>query len=412
MVLAAILAANKSIFEPIYEVMGAALAWFYSLIPSYGVAIILLTVAVRLLLFPLTTKQARSMQAMQKLQPEMKRLQAKYKNDRQKLNEEMMKFYKEHNVNPLAGCLPLFLQMPLFIVLYRLISDLTKVVVVGAIVVGGVPSTEALAGTQITHVQFHAGRGHSASMSHGKLTGVGISGDVEVNGRKVGKLSGAHVSDGAVHGATKSDPATVVDDKGERIGTIKGLTIENGRLVAHPKHIPSGSKLKVALAKHPGHMESWGIDLAERPGQAGKNGFGEAWPYYLLVVLVVATGYYQQRQMTARTPASAQNQQAQMMGRIFPAFFGLISLSIPAGVVVYFIASNLWQIGQQAWIFREHGATAAGGRSSGAGKTGGGTSPSSSGVSNPPRDAESREVNPKPQAKSSSRNRRRKRRNR
>ena len=72
-----VLAASKSVLEPIYTVMGAALAWFYNLVPSYGVAIILLTVAVRLILFPLTTKQARSMQAMQKLQPEMKRLQAK-----------------------------------------------------------------------------------------------------------------------------------------------------------------------------------------------------------------------------------------------------------------------------------------------------------------------------------------------
>src|ERR671933_2287070 len=64
------------------------------------------------------------MQKMQQVQPEMKKLQAKYKNDRQKLNEEMMKFYKEHNVNPFAGCLPLVLQMPLFIVLYRLILNL------------------------------------------------------------------------------------------------------------------------------------------------------------------------------------------------------------------------------------------------------------------------------------------------
>jgi YidC/Oxa1 family membrane protein insertase len=66
----------------------------------------------------------------------------------------------------------------------------------------------------------------------------------------------------------------------------------------------------------------------------------------------VVTGYYQQRQMTSRTPADAQNQQAQMMGKIFPLFFGFISLNIPAGVVVYFVVSNAWQIGQQAVVFR------------------------------------------------------------
>jgi YidC/Oxa1 family membrane protein insertase len=333
----------------------------------------------------------------------MKRLQAKYKNDRQKLNEEMMKFYKEHNVNPLAGCLPLVLQMPLFIVLYRLIHDLTKVVIVGAIVVGGVPSTDALAGAQITHVQFHGAGRSAAKIVDGKLTNATVSADVEVSGRVVGKLSGAKVDDGVVHGPKKTDPVTVVDASSKRIGTIQGLMVEGGRLVAQPKHIPKGSKLKAALQKHPGHMESWGIDLAKRPGDAGKAGLGGAWPYYLLVLAVVGSGYYQQRQMTARTPASAQNQQAQMMGRIFPAFFGLISLSIPAGVVVYFIASNLWQIGQQAWIFREQDAAKAKGSSP------------TSGRGAPPRDADSREVDPnaapKPQARSSQRsgNRRRKR---
>src|SRR3981189_221686 len=123
--------------DPLYKGFGWLLAFFYSGSPNLGVAIILLTVLVMLILFPLTAKQAKSMQAMQRVQPELKRLQAKYKNDRQKLNEEMMKFYKENNINPLAGCLPLILQMPLFIVLYRLILELTHTVIVGAVVVGG-----------------------------------------------------------------------------------------------------------------------------------------------------------------------------------------------------------------------------------------------------------------------------------
>ena len=73
------------------------------IVPNYGVAIILLTVLVRLVLYPLTAKQARSMIAMQRVQPEIKKLQAKYKDDKQKLNEEMMKFYKENKINPLRG---------------------------------------------------------------------------------------------------------------------------------------------------------------------------------------------------------------------------------------------------------------------------------------------------------------------
>ena len=78
------------------------------------------------MLFPLTAKQAKSMIAMQRVQPEIKKLQAKYKNDRQKLNEEMMKFYKENQINPLGGCLPLLLQMPVFIALFQTLRDIQK----------------------------------------------------------------------------------------------------------------------------------------------------------------------------------------------------------------------------------------------------------------------------------------------
>lgn len=92
--------------NPLFNVMGHVLAWFYSVAPNYGVAIIFLTIVIRLLLFPLTAKQAKSMIAMQRIQPELKKLQQKYKGDRQKLNEEMMKFYKENKVNPLGVAFP------------------------------------------------------------------------------------------------------------------------------------------------------------------------------------------------------------------------------------------------------------------------------------------------------------------
>ena len=104
--------------------MGAILAFFYGIVPNAGFAIIMLTVVVRLILFPLTAKQAKSMIAMQRAQPEIKKLQAKYKNDKQKLNEELMKFYKENKINPLGGCLPLLVQMPVFIALYQTLNEI------------------------------------------------------------------------------------------------------------------------------------------------------------------------------------------------------------------------------------------------------------------------------------------------
>ena len=240
------LLAAFSILDPIYGAMGRVLAFFFSVVASYGVSIALLTITVRIFLIPLTTKQVKSQQAMQRIQPELKRLQAKYKNDREKLNKEMMSFYKENKVNPLAGCLPILLQAPLFIVLYRLILDLSD-------------------------------------------------------------------KDG-------------------------------------PKHIPESTNLFSSLVASGGEMASLGMDLAKSASSV--SGFGSAFPYYILVALTVLTGYFQQRQMTARMPKDGINAQMQMIGKVFPAIIGVISLSVPAGVVVYFIVSNIWQIGQQAIMFR------------------------------------------------------------
>ena len=100
-----------------YDVIARPLQFYYELWPSYAGAITLLTLTVMLVLLPLTLKGTRSMLAMQRLQPELKKLQNQHRDDRQKLNEEVMKFYKENNINPLSGCMPLLLQMPIFILL-------------------------------------------------------------------------------------------------------------------------------------------------------------------------------------------------------------------------------------------------------------------------------------------------------
>ena len=97
------------------------LQWLYDVTHNYGVAIIIITVIIKLLFYPLSWKSFKSMQAMQQLQPQMKRLQEMYKNDRQKLNEEMMKLYREQKVNPLGGCLPMVVQIPVFISLYQVL---------------------------------------------------------------------------------------------------------------------------------------------------------------------------------------------------------------------------------------------------------------------------------------------------
>lgn len=241
-------------FNSLIDAFGTLQAFFFGFIPNYGISIILITVAIRLLLYPMTSRQARSMAKMQKVQPEIKKLQDKYKNDRQKLNEEMMAFYKEHQINPLAGCLPLLLQFPIFIALFQVL-------------------------------------------------------------RLPGGLKHLPV-DSELFRAFCDNAETV---KACRDAGAKGLTF-------------------------------LGMDMSQAASQMLSKSLLEAIPYVLLLGLVIASGYYQSRQMTKLQKGRA-TPQNQMMTKIFPVFFGVISYTLPAGVVLYFFVSNLWQIGQQAVVF-------------------------------------------------------------
>ena len=115
------------LLSPIQNVLEIIIVWLYqNVIANYGIVIILLTIIVRLILTPLTITQTRSMARMQKIQPQLKELQKKYKDDKQKLQQETMDFYKQNNVNPLAGCLPLLLQMPVFFALFQALRNPTE----------------------------------------------------------------------------------------------------------------------------------------------------------------------------------------------------------------------------------------------------------------------------------------------
>ena len=118
------------IFHPLFELFGLILAGLYAVWPNYGFAITGLTVIIMLALTPVTVKSTKSMLAMQRLQPEMKKLQAKYKGpeNREDLNREMMRLYKENGTSPFGACLPSLLQMPFLIVLYTLIRGLSTTV--------------------------------------------------------------------------------------------------------------------------------------------------------------------------------------------------------------------------------------------------------------------------------------------
>jgi YidC/Oxa1 family membrane protein insertase len=259
------------------EGLGSILAFFYQVIPNYGVDIILLTLLVRVVLLPLTIRQVRSMRtsqaAMRRVQPKIEALKKKYKGNRQKFNEEMMKVYREEGVNPAAGCLPVLfivLQAPVFIALFSVL---------------------------------------------------------------------------------RGDPNKVED----RFPTREGVN----PAVAH---LPEGSSLAQAIQEQRANFLSMNLTCA--PSQAGRgdvdlvpgpeearvdcgSGILAAVPFYLLIGLMVLTTWYQQKQMQTTASSGTQAQQMQMMGRIMPLFLGVFSYSIPAGVVMYWVTTNAWQIGQQ-----------------------------------------------------------------
>jgi YidC/Oxa1 family membrane protein insertase len=271
----------------INEIFAGALAGFYHIIPSLGLAIILLTLAVRVILLPLSIKQTRSMREMQRIQPEIKRLQQKYKGNRQKMNEELMALYKEHSVNPFGGCLPLLMQFPVLIALFYVIRAPLKYL--GYSVPEGTPANAVV-----------AARNYVAQNASGLMD---------------------TLQDSSLVHALRETGATVYRFVGLRLDCSASTVWSGG----------------------------------EAAGGGCPKGPLEFAPYIVLVLLMGVTTWYQQRQMTASrggAPTDAQTQQMQMFAKIMPLMLMVFSFSFPSGVVLYWLTTNLWTIGQQRLVLR------------------------------------------------------------
>src|SRR5919205_2854734 len=111
-----------NVFQPLIDVFESVIKFFHDSVGlEWGLSIVVLTIIVRALLLPLTLKQFKSMQSMAQHAPEMKKLQDRYKGDKERLNQEMMKFYRENKINPFASCLPMVAQLPVFLSLYYML---------------------------------------------------------------------------------------------------------------------------------------------------------------------------------------------------------------------------------------------------------------------------------------------------
>ena len=243
-------------FDFVAEPLAALLAFFYSIVPSYAVAIFMLTLVIMMVLTPLTLKSTRSMTAMQELQPEIKALQAKHRGDRQKLNEEMMKLYQERGVNPLGGCLPMLVQLPFFFAIFTVIQGLTR----------------TPAGSDAFDPKF-------------------VSPDTQLYKDLVGQTE----------------------------------------------------------------MVSFGIDLARSANEVLRESFVDSLPYLLLVGFTALFAYLQQRQLAHRrrdSGAPALPSQQQMLMKVLPYIGVFFAFFFPAALVIYWVTSSLWRIGQQSYINR------------------------------------------------------------
>src|SRR5215213_4552342 len=236
----------------LFEGLASVLAWLYELTGSYGLSIVLLTLGVRILVTPLTVKGTRSMMAMQKFQPEIRRLQQEHKGDRQRLNEELMRFYRENKINPMGSCLPLLIQMPVFLILYRVVQGITR-------------------------------RGADGTFD--------------------------------------------------------------------PKYLSPDSDLyqKLDGARD---MMFLGMDLARSAAGTLQESVVSALPYLLIIAVVTATSYIQQRQVAGRNTGMDINPMQKKLMQFLPLTFAVFSFSFPAALGFYFLTSNVYQVGQQWYISR------------------------------------------------------------
>jgi|GEM_PF-3920761 len=261
--------------DTLLDGVASVLAFYYSLPVvggSYGVAIILLTLTIMVILMPLTLKATRSTIKMAQMQPKLKAIQKKYKDDRPAMNVEVMALYKEHNINPVGGCLPIVAQMPVFLILFNVIRGITK---------------------RISDTPFY-----------------GL----------------------AEYAWTKSGPAV----SGDKFA---------------PDHLDESTDLFKDLSQAT-EMKFGPFDLGDRTWDVIQSNFIEGLPYIALILFVVGSSFYQQRQIQARrgNKPVAINPQQQMIMKVLPLLSGIWGFIFPAGLVLYWATSNTFRIGQQAYI--------------------------------------------------------------
>lgn len=314
---------------------------------SYGLGIIALTVIIRMAMWPLNVSQQRSMKTMQMLQPKMKAIQDRYKNNPQVMQQKMMEFYKEHKFNPMAGCLPLLIQMPVFILLYSSLMSPQFISMAG--------QSEFLFINRLDATL----KGHAGISNDGKFS-VGAKDTFSLN-----KNIKVYIGDKELENAKLSNPRNALKVQGDIVpGEPVDLKISLDDFDLKFSQLGKITKVEATVTdnntreiEHVTFNRQGDILAASVPTINAKSSFN--YDVLILVVIFGASMFLTQKimmtankmQQTDPTQEAMQKTLGTMMPVMLTATF--LFIPIPAGVLLYLIASNIIQVAQTLIINKQ-----------------------------------------------------------
>lgn len=319
-----------------------------SIVGGFGIGIILLTVLVRLIMWPLGVSQQRSMRTMQLLQPKMKAIQDRYKNDPQMMQKKMMDFYKEHKFNPMAGCFPLLIQMPIFILLYSALMS---------------PQFIQMAGD--TSFLF-INRLDATLKTTAGVSNDGILGVSKFDTFALSKTAKVFLTNNEIIENVKIEkPNKAISVKGDLIPgqtidfavSLDSLDLKFSQLEKVQKVEFTITDLQTKESELATFERKEGFLACSFPSKAVTNSLH--WDVLLLIVLFGLTMVLTQKAMTATTKNTPQDETQKAIQKSMGTFMPImltatfIFIPIPAGVLLYLISSNLIQVLQTVVINKQ-----------------------------------------------------------
>lgn len=318
-----------------------------SIIGGFGVGIILLTVLVRLAMWPLGVSQQRSMRTMQMLQPKMKAIQERYKNDPQQMQTKMMEFYKEHKFNPMAGCFPLLIQMPIFILLYSALMS---------------PQFIQIAGDSPF---LFINRLDATLKTNAGISNDGVLGVSKYDSFMLGKTAKVYLDKETLNNVKISKPNKAVEIQGELTPgesvdfkvSLDNLDLKFSQLDKIQKAEITVTDLQTKESELMTFERKDGILVATFPTKEVKNTLH--YDVLILIVLFGLTMFATQKIMMATSKTKNQDPAQEAIQKSMNTFMPImltatfVFIPIPAGVLLYLISSNVIQVAQTVIINKQ-----------------------------------------------------------